>query len=174
MKKKKIFLPVFFLLLFFNDISFSNNSDIGFIDVEKIIYNSSTGKKFFTNLDNEIKKKGSQFKDIEIKFKKEENEILKKRNIISKEEFNKNIGDLKKKISNHNKSKREFNKKITEKRLIGTNKLLNSLNKIVSTYASEKSISLILQKKNIIVGKAELDITDEILKIFNDKIKSVK
>ena len=81
---------------------------------------------------------------------------------------------MKKKISNHNKSKREFNKKITEKRLIGTNKLLNSLNKIVSTYASEKSISLILQKKNIIVGKAELDITDEILKIFNDKIKSVK
>ncbi len=81
---------------------------------------------------------------------------------------------MKKKISNHNKSKREFNKKITEKRLTGTNKLLNSLNKIVSTYASEKSISLILQKKNIIVGKAELDITDEILKIFNDKIKSVK
>ena len=41
MKKKKIFFPIFFLLLFINDISFSNNSDIGFIDVEKIIYNST-------------------------------------------------------------------------------------------------------------------------------------
>ncbi len=173
MKKNKFFFPLFFLFLFFNNISYSN-SDIGFLDVEKVIYNSNTGKKFFTNLDKEIKKKNSQYKDIESKFKNEENEILKKRNIISKEEFSKNINDLKEKISNHNKSKREFNQKITEKRLIATNKLLKSLNQIVSTYASEKSISLILQKKNIIVGKAELDITNEILEIFNDKVKSVK
>ena len=96
MKKNKFFFPLFFLFLFFNNISYSN-SDIGFLDVEKVIYNSNTGKKFFTNLDKEIKKKNSQYKDIESKFKNEENEILKKRNIISKEEFNKNIGDLKKK-----------------------------------------------------------------------------
>ena len=47
------------------------------------------------------------------------------------------------------------------------------LNKILASYASEKSISLIVQKKNILIGKSELDITKDILKIFNDQVKSI-
>jgi outer membrane protein len=41
-------------------------------------------------------------------------------------------------------------------------------------YSDNKSISLILNKKNLVVGKMELDITDEIIKIINKEIKQFK
>ena len=33
---------------------------------------------------------------------------------------------------------------------------------------------MIIQKKNIVIGKSELDITDQILELLNTKIKSIK
>ena len=38
----------------------------------------------------------------------------------------------------------------------------------------QKSISIILQKKDLIIGKTELDITSEIINIVDDKIKGFK
>ena len=49
----------------------------------------------------------------------------------------------------------------------------NKINKILTKYAADNAISLVVQKKNIIIGKSELDITDEILKEFNNQIKSI-
>ena len=51
--------------------------------------------------------------------------------------------------------------------------MVNEINKILTKYAADNAISLVIQKKNIIIGKSELDITDEILKEFNNQIKSI-
>ena len=40
--------------------------------------------------------------------------------------------------------------------------------------SNEKSISIILQKKDLIMGKKELDITGEVIKIVNSEIKEFK
>ena len=45
---------------------------------------------------------------------------------------------------------------------------------ILMDYSSEKSISFILPKQSIIIGKSELDITKDIVVILNKKIKSIK
>ena len=51
--------------------------------------------------------------------------------------------------------------------------MVNEINKILTQYASDNLVSLIIQKKNIIIGKTELDITSQVLKEFNSKIKSI-
>ena len=51
--------------------------------------------------------------------------------------------------------------------------MVNSINKILTKYAADNSISLVIQKKNIIIGKSNLDITAQILKEFNNKVKSI-
>ena len=33
---------------------------------------------------------------------------------------------------------------------------------------------MIIQKKNIIIGKSDMDITDKILKIFDKEVKDIK
>ena len=48
--------------------------------------------------------------------------------------------------------------------------MVQSLNNILSKYADENDISLVIQKKFIVIAK-KLDITNEILKIFNKENK---
>ena len=48
--------------------------------------------------------------------------------------------------------------------------MVQSLNKILSKYAEENNISLVMQKY-IVIGKTGLDITDNVLKIFNKEVK---
>lgn len=69
------------------------------------------------------------------------------------------------------KKKRELNDKFTSKKLDQTNAMVRSLNSILSKYADENNLSLIVQKKYIVIGKSELDITDKVLDIFNKEVK---
>jgi len=51
---------------------------------------------------------------------------------------------------------------------------LKIINEILAEYSTKNKISLIMKKKNIIIGKTELDITKNILSLLNDKIKKVE
>ena len=55
-----------------------------------------------------------------------------------------------------------------------TNKLLMLINPILVKFSEDNAISFILQKKNLVIGKSELDITDRIIKIVNTEIKEFK
>jgi Skp family chaperone for outer membrane proteins len=50
----------------------------------------------------------------------------------------------------------------------------NKLNKILQDYAKNNSIQMIIDKKNILIGKNDLDVTQDILDLFNKKVKEIK
>ncbi len=62
-----------------------------------------------------------------------------------------------------------INEKFNKMRFDKTNEIIQSLNNILSKYADENDISLVIQKKFIVIAKSGLDITTEILKIFNEE-----
>ena len=51
--------------------------------------------------------------------------------------------------------------------------ILKNINEIISEYSEKNSISIIVEKKSIIIGKSELNITDDILELLNKKIKKI-
>jgi Skp family chaperone for outer membrane proteins len=55
-----------------------------------------------------------------------------------------------------------------------TNYLLKKISSILKKFSTEKSISIILQKKNLVIGKTEFDITDNIIKIVDNEIEEFK
>ena len=55
-----------------------------------------------------------------------------------------------------------------------TNKLLKLINPILTKFSSDNKIAIILQKKNLIIGKTELDITKEIINNVNNEVKEFK
>ena len=59
-------------------------------------------------------------------------------------------------------------------KLDNTNKLLKLINPILIKFSNDEKISIILQKKNLVVAKTELDITEEIIKIINLEVKEFK
>ena len=166
-------LLIFVFLFIFIQKSVAEDLKIVFVDMDKIIATSNAGKKAQSSMDKFAKKENQKFDSIEANLKKKEQDILNQKNIISKEELDKKVKSFQAEILKLRKEKAEFNRNIIKKNKEATNKMVNEINKILTKYASDNSVSLVIQKKNIIIGKTELDITPEILKEFNNKVKSI-
>ena len=78
---------------------------------------------------------------------------------------------MKKEINNFQTKKKLLNEKFNKMRLNKTNQMVKSLNLILSKYADENDILLVIQKKFIVIARSGLDITNEILEIFNKENK---
>ena len=104
---------------------------------------------------------------------KKEEDIIKKKNIIEKNEFEKQVDLLKKEIDDYTNQRKIFDKEIEEKKIKYTKIVLNSLNKIIAKYVEENSISLVFPKKNIIIAKKNLDITSIIMELLNNELKQI-
>tara|TARA_B100000242_G_scaffold267270_1_gene216640 strand:- start:189 stop:650 length:462 start_codon:yes stop_codon:yes gene_type:complete len=144
---------------------------IAFIDIDKIINESEFGKKTYKNIDNNFEKENKKLIELEKSLVSKEQEILKQKNILSEDELNKKITNLKKEINDFKKKRNSINEKFNKIRLEKTNEMVQSLNVILSKYADDNDISLVIQKKFIVIAKTGLDITNDILEIFNKENK---
>ena len=52
-------------------------------------------------------------------------------------------------------------------------KILGEINLILSKYSEENQLTFIIDQKNIIIGQTNLNVTDEILKKLNSKLKKI-
>ena len=123
-------------------------------------------KKSFT--DNQKK-----FTKIEKSLKQEEIDLLTKKNILTKDEYNKKTDSLRKKVIDYQSQRRTSIDKITTQRAQARETLLQKVNPIVDAYMKENNISLILDKKNTLGGNPEFDITKIIVEKLNKELPSL-
>ena len=168
---KKIFLIT---LYFFISNSLYASTKIVYIDINKILNESVAGKKVLDKLENDLKKANKKFIDTEEKIKKEEKKIISQKNIISKEEYEKKLVDLRKMIADYQIERRKNISEFNEKKNVINKKLIELINPIIADYASSEDISLVIRKEHMVIGKTELDISKNILKIVNKNIKEIK
>jgi len=172
MKFLKFFL-IILLLQTITNIGFAE-SKIVFIDMQFIMDKSLAGQSLKKQLENLHKKNLDTFKKKEDYLKKKEQDVLAKKNILSKDEFQKEISNLRSEVKKYNSDRNEKINSLTKKRLSSMQKIIKKLSPILAEYSKEKNISIIMDKKNIIVGKTELNITEEILALLDSKIKKIK
>ena len=172
MYKKLLFFFLIFFFLKLNNVIAENK--IAYLDLELLISQSLVGKSITTQLENKHNKNLEKFKFIENQLKNEEEKILLQKNVIKKSEYEKKIIELRSKANNFSQERSKFIDILNNDKINSTNKLLNEINPILTKYSSENLISIIFQKKNIIIGKSELDITDDILKLLDKKVKEIK
>ena len=99
---------------------------------------------------------------------------ISQKNVLSKDEFEKKLKDLRNDVSNFQKDRNKTQIDINQSRLKASAKLIQSLNPILEDYSKKESIKIIIQKKHIVIGKKEDDITKDILEIVNKKVKTIK
>ena len=63
--------------------------------------------------------------------------------------------------------------KITNQRAVARQDLLKKLDPIIISYIEENGISLVIDKKNIIMGNTDLDITNIIIEKLNKELPSL-
>ena len=168
-------MRIFFvlLLIFFKFEIASASEKIAFIDLNYIMNNSISGKSINNFINDLKKKKIDEFRITEEKIKKDENELIAKKNIIEENLYKQKVEKIKLRIKNYQKDRQNFNKSLDRKNIKFTNKLLEKLNPIISEYVEENSISVVFPKKMIIVGKKKLDITIPILDMLDKNLQKL-
>jgi len=169
---KALLLLIFFI--FFSNISLSEENKVVYVDLNMIMNNSIAGKSISSQLEANHKKNILKFQQIEEELKNEEAKIISQKNVISKEEFETKIIDLRNKANKFRKERETNINNLNNQRLAVTAKMITLIRPILSEYSDENSISLIIDKKYIIIGKTVLDITGDILKIVDQKIGKIK
>ena len=135
---------------------------------------SKAGKHIIDKISKSNEKNINKFKKIEEDLKKQEQDLISKKNVISQNEFQTKLDNLKKKISEYRSKRQNIIKESTKKRVQASAEFSQKIKPILGDYAAKNNISIIVQKKNIIMGKKELDITDDVLKIVDEKITKIK
>ncbi len=58
-----------------------------------------------------------------------------------------------------------------KKKKIEFNEFFKKITPIIENYVKEKNIDIVLDRKNILIANKKIDITQEIIKIIDSKIK---
>ena len=169
---KKILISIF-LFTFIALPGFSSEK-IVYLDVEKIMQQSSAGKSIIAQLKKKRESSISKFKSREKDIFDKEKKLISQKNVLSKEEFESKLKDLRNDISKYQKDRSKTSNEITKSRVKASTKLISKLTPILEEYSKKNSIRIIVQKKNIVMGKKEDDITKDILELINQKVKSIK
>ena len=170
----KILFSLFLVvLLFFTNLAISEQK-IAFINMDKVISTSNSGISILKQL-NDIKKKNSNFlTNEEKKFKEKEKKLISQKKLISEADFKNKVNELKSEIKKYNQNRNKMIKDFNKLKVDNTNNLLKLINPILIKFSNDKEIAIILQKKDLVVAKTQLDITDEVIKIINSEVKEFK
>ena len=165
----KNLLVIFILLI---NLTFAKADEkITYLNIDSLIQNTSYGKTLLNEIEILNKKKISEFKKREQDIKKKEQDLINKKNVLSKEDFKKNALNIKKQMDNFNLDKRKSNVEFENKRNDLLNNFFKKIRPIIEEYVEENNISAVLNKKNIFIANKKYDITEELIKAINEKLK---
>ena len=169
---KKILTIIFFLNFFVTSNIYSQEK-LAFIDINYIFNNSDAGKKINKVINEKNDKINNEFNKYQKKIDSEKKTLLTQKNVLSEEEYKKKFMELEKNFNEYNsiinKKNLDLNNFKTKVRV----EFSQNLNKILEDYSKKNSISMILKKENILIGKTNLDATREVLDLFNNNIKKI-
>ena len=170
------FIKKFFvLIIIFNFLGNSVSAQTPhYIDFQQILNKSIAGKKAQDELKSRLNKTIEKQNVTQKNLQDEEKKLIQQKKLLSQDEYKKKVDELRKKVSSLQKNRSENLQKIAKQRAKAKQELLDALNPVIKKYMSEKQIRMVIDKKNLILADERLDITSDIMKLLNAKIKSVK
>ena len=169
---KFFFVKIF--ILFFLLGSSNANENIRFININYIVKNSEAGKALNKIIDSKSKKITIELNDLGKKIENKKNKIVSQKNILKKEEYEKLVKTYEDEVKRFNNIRIKKNEDFNKYRINSQKKIIEALNPIITAFLKKESVQILLQKEQIVFGDKELDITEKILRIFNDKHKKIK
>ena len=162
----------FFLIFFFISSNLSAFAiNVAFIDLDLVLQKTDYGKKVYQRIENVKFNNNEKILEEQKKLKLIEESILSKKNIISNIEFDSQISKYNQKLDNFNLLKKKINEEYYLLQQNEIKEFFTKINPLIERYLNDHSFDILLNSQNVIIGKENLDITNEIIMIVNQKIK---
>ena len=167
---KKFILAALFII-FSTQLSLTDTVYV--LDVSKVLNTSKAGKEAQEFLKKKIESDNKKFQSLEKKLLDKEKNIISKKNVLSNDEYKKQIESLRKEVSKLQSDKKNSLNYIARARAKARSDLIKALNPILKEYMKSNNIRTVIDKKNVILADTKLDITNPIISELNKKLKSL-
>ena len=167
--KKKILI---FILL--NILTFNSKAEIVYIDISFILNSSDVGKNLNNYIETIKNQNSIKYEKIENDLVNKEKSLIAQQNILDKEQFQKKLKSLTSEVQKYRSDKKVSFEELNDIKINKTKEILSALNPIITKYVDDNAISIVVPKKNIVVGRKNLDITNQIIKLLNNNITKLE
>ena len=167
--KKKILI---FVLL--NILTFNSKAEIVYIDINYILNSSEVGKNLNNYIESIKNQNSLKYEKIESDLVNKEKSLISQQNILDKEQFQKKLKVLTSEVQKYRSDRNVSLEELNNIKIDKTKEILSALNPIITKFVDENSISIVIPKKNIVVGRKNLDITNQIIKLLNNSITKLE
>ncbi len=167
---KNIIFIICFLSL--SNISAYASQNVKFADIDIIVQNSKIGKKTLNKIEKANNSNIEKLNNFQKQLKDRENEIKIKKNIISEEEFQKEVENLKIKLADFKKKKDLIVKDFSDLKNNELKALFGKINPIIENYMKENSIDILINSKNIFIGSVKSDLTQALIDEIDRKFQN--
>ncbi|MBD1170252.1 OmpH family outer membrane protein [Pelagibacterales bacterium SAG-MED02] len=170
MKFVKIIYILIIILIFNLNLAHSNDK-VSFINLDLLIQQTNIGKLILKDIEQINKKNIENLKIKESELKSIEDDIKKKKNIISKDEFENEVIRLRQNIKKFKNYKNKLVSEIENKKNNDIKEFFTKVNPIIQNYMDNNSIDILLERKNVFMSKNSSDITEKLIIEINKKFK---
>ena len=170
MKQVKL---AFFFILFFSLLSknsFSNES-IAILDLDGLLEKTNSGKKIISQLNLMNEQNLKALKAIESQIKINRENINNQKNILSDEQLKEKINELNNDIKQFQNEKNKLVNNFNLQKKKQLDSFFKKIIPVIENYISENNIKVVIDKKNIFIANKKNNITDDIVKIINEKLE---
>ena len=166
----KFFVVTFFLLFCTAVVA---EQKIVIMDLKYILNFSKAGKGAQDFLKKSYNDNLKKYSEMETALKKEENDLLSKKSVLSKEEYIKKSDTLRKRVIDYQSQRRAGIDKIATQRANARESLIKGIEPILETYIKENNVSIVIDKKYSLGGSPKNDITEFITEKLNKTLPAL-
>lgn len=171
---KKIILSITAaVLLSASAFAHDNANTVVVVDFQKVFQDSLAGKDFNSKLEAKRKSFEDSRNKKEAELMKMNEELKKQQSVLSSEAFDKKRKEFESKVQSFQQELQEDGMKFEKSRNDSVEQVEEATKQILADLAKEKSYNVVISKNAVLYSADNLDISAEVLKKLDNKLKSV-
>jgi len=151
----------------------SQKHNIAVVDLQFLVANSKAGASIRDQLDKQRNTYRGQIEKQETDLRKAEQELAAQEGKLTKDDFAKKRKEFQDKVIAAQKSVQDRRLAFDKAYATALEKLREQIVKIVADIAGKNDVALVLNRQEVVLVDAKMDITKEVLEVLDSKVTSI-
>ena len=171
MKKSLAILAAAVCLSLAASSAFAADIKIGFVDLQKVQMDSKAGKAAITAVEKFFKEKQDQLDAKQTEVEKLLQDFEKKSAVLSADKRKQQEETLNKDLKDLQRFKSDAEDEVNKKKAEVAKQLFDDVSTVINKFGKEEGYTLILEKNSVLYAPEAVDVTDKVIKTFDDSRK---
>jgi outer membrane protein len=160
---------VFFILLFSASAWAQEKIKMGYIDIQRAIVESQSGKKAKENFQAQVKKAEGELLKEKQELERLKSDLDKKSPLLKEEERRSLEKELDRRYLGYQRTMRDSQEELRQRENEMTGVILKELEKIVAEIGKNEKFTLILERSQVLYIDQGIDITNKVIEVYNSR-----